>query len=177
MNKTGRHQRKLSNVKLTEKYRFKYLGHWILISFLFLSLLDIAVYLLYEQMWQGFVAQGADVALEEAFRHSQVWTTIVGISSLFVAAILLLAAFTAHRIGGPYLAMKRTMSSIQEGNVSGRLRFREYDKLDDVEKAFNDMMDALQARIVRLEESRGGSEVIDSPVEAIERGLVDAHSS
>ena len=143
MKKTGRQQRKLSNVKLTEQYRFKYLGYWILISFLFLSLLDVAVYLLYEQMWQGFVAQGADVALEEAFRQSQVWTTIVGISSLFLVTILLLAAFTAHRIGGPYLAMKRIMALIQGGDLNARLHFREYDKLDDVEKAFNDMLDAL----------------------------------
>ena len=176
MNKTGRHQRKLSNVKLTEKYRFKYLGHWVLISFLFLTLLDIAVYLLYQQMWQGFTTPGADMALERAFRHSQVMTTIVGTSGLFAAAILLLAVFTAHRIGGPYLAIKRVMANVRDGDVSSRLRFREYDRLDDVENAFNEMLDALQTRIERLEGTKGALEVLGEAAIPVEQGLADVRS-
>ena len=163
MSKTGRHQRKLSNVKLTEKYRFKYLGHWISICFLFLGLLDIAVVLLYDQLWQSHVPQGADLALEQGFRHTQLITSLVGFSSLFAAGILLLAAFTAHRIGGPYLALKRTMASIRAGNTDARLLFRNYDKLDDVEKAFNEMMDALQARYEPSKPSKGSLEVLAGP--------------
>ena len=174
MSKTGRHQRKLSNVKLTEKYRFMYLGHWIAICFLFLGLLDIAVVLLYDQLWQSHVPQGADLALEQGFRHTQLITTLVGFSSLFAAGILLLAAFTAHRIGGPYLALKRTMASIRDGDINSRLLLRNYDKLDDVEKAFNEMMDALQARYEGSDRSKGSLEVLSGSDSDSERGTANA---
>ncbi len=161
MTKTGRHQRKLRNMKLTEKYRFQYLGHWILISLLFLVLLDIAVYLLYQQMWQNFVPQGAELAMEESFRHAQAIFTVTIMSLLFAGAVLGLAAFTAHRIGGPFIAMRRTMARVRDGDLNGRLKFRKYDKLEEVEASFNEMMDALQERVEAAESTARTPDFVD----------------
>ena len=162
---SGRQQRSFRNLKLTERYRFQYLGHWVLICFLFLALLDVAVFLLYEQMWQSTVPQGADLASEQAWRFAQVGSALSLISVLFAVAIILLAVYTAHRIGGPLLAMKRTMAAVRDGNLDQRLHFRGYDKLDDVELAFNEMMDAVQERIEpSLPEVPAAKEVLAEPV-------------
>lgn len=168
MTKTGRQQRKMRNMKLTEKYRFQYLGHWILISFLFLILLDIAVYLLYHQMWQTFVPQGAELAMEHSFRYGQVIRTLTVVSVLFGWAIAFLAMFTAHRIGGPYIALRRTMDSIREGNLSARLKFRKYDKLNEVEASFNAMAEELQKRIEAAESAARAPEVVEEVLVSVE---------
>ena len=62
----SRRQRKLSNMKLTEKYRFQHFGHWILICLALLALLNVTVFLLYQQIWQSAVPQGADLAAENS---------------------------------------------------------------------------------------------------------------
>ena len=139
-------QRKISNLKLTEKYRFQYLGHWVLICLTFLALLDVAVFLLYQQMWQGAIPQGAAIADEQTWRYVKVWSTISVMSLLFAAAIILLAIYTAHRIGGPLIALRGAMADVRDGDLSRRLKFRKYDKMNDVESGFNEMVDALQSR-------------------------------
>jgi methyl-accepting chemotaxis protein len=143
---TGRHQRKLSNVKLTEKYRFQYLGLWMMICFFFIALLNVAVFLLYEQMRLLAQPEGVDVELGLALDHSAAMVTILALTLAFGFSVVALAIFTAHRIGGPYIALKRTMAAIREGDLSQRLKFRDYDKLEELEAAFNEMMDSVQAR-------------------------------
>lgn len=139
-------QRRFSNFKVTEKYRFQFLGHWVLICLIFLALLDAAVFMLYQQMWQGSIPQGAAFAAEQANQYIKVGTTIILMSAIFASAILLLAVYTAHRIGGPLIALRRAMADVREGNLNRRLKFRKYDKMNDVEDDFNAMLDALQAR-------------------------------
>lgn len=144
---TGRHQRKLRNVKFTEKYRFQYLGLWMMICFFFIALLNVAVFLLYEQMRLLAQPEGVDVELGLALDHTASMITILALTLAFGFAVVALAIFTAHRIGGPYIALQRTMAAIREGDLDQRLRFRDYDKLEDLESAFNEMMDSVQARV------------------------------
>ncbi len=145
--KTGRHQRKLRNVKFTEKYRFQYLGLWMMVCFFFIALLNVAVFLLYEQMRLLAQPEGVDVELGLALDQTATMVTILGLTLAFGFAVVALAVFTAHRIGGPYIALKRTMAAIREGDLNQRLKFRDYDKLEDLEGAFNEMMDSIQARM------------------------------
>jgi HAMP domain-containing protein len=147
MTTAGHKKRSLKNLRLTEKYRFQYLGHWMLVCFLFLVLLNVAIYAVYEQIWLLQAPAGVNFAVERMHHNMQVAGTLIAISGFFGMAILLLAIFTAHRIGGPFIALKRTMAAVEQGNYKIRLHFRGYDKLDDVEAAFNTMMDALQARL------------------------------
>lgn len=146
MNPMKTHQRRLKNLCLTEKYRFQYLGHWVLVCFLFLVLLNLCLYALYEQVWLDHAPAGLDFPVERMHHNMQVAGLLVAVSAFFGMAILLLSIFTAHRIGGPFIALKRTMAQIEKGDWTARLRFRRYDKLEDVEQAFNSMMDALQTR-------------------------------
>lgn len=87
------------------------------------------------------------------------------VSGLMVA----LGVLTAHRVAGPHINLQRTFETIAEGDFDRRLKFRTEDKLDEVEGAFNTMMDTLQGRIKELEaqldqSSQGGdAESSDEP--------------
>ena len=80
---------------------------------------------------------------------------------LLSTAILVMAVVTAHRIGGPYIAVKRTCKAIERGDMSQRLKFRDYDRLDDVQEAFNEMMDAVEARVTEQD-----ADSVDPPLRA-----------
>jgi len=141
-----RSRRKFSNVKLTQKWHAQYLGWWVVLSLVLVLLLDAAVYVSFEQMWNSFVPQGADPAFERAYRQTQVIAVLVVTTLIFSAAILLLAVLTSHRIAGPYLRLMRTFEQVAQGDFNQRLKFRDYDNLDDVADAFNAMMDELERR-------------------------------
>lgn len=151
-------KRSFRNLRLTEKYRFQYLGHWMLVCFLFLILLNVAIYAIYEQIWLDTAPTGTGFAVERMHHNVGVAGILVAMSSFFGMAILLLAMFTAHRIGGPYIALKRTMAAVEQGDYGARLHFRGYDQLDDVEAAFNAMMDAVQARLASGQEQAPAAE-------------------
>ena len=68
-----------------------------------------------------------------------------------VAGMLTLAMLTAHRIAGPYIALKQTFKAIKEGDLDCRLSFRGYDQLSEVEDAFNQLMNDLQRKIYEKE--------------------------
>ncbi len=61
-----------------------------------------------------------------------------------VAGVLLLIVITTHRLASPFVALKRTFAAIERGDTKQRLRFHKYDHLDDVEEAFNRLMDSMQ---------------------------------
>lgn len=147
MTANAHHQRKLKNVKFTEKYRFQYMGLWMVVCFFLIALLDVTVFLLYEQLNLLAHPQGVDVEMGLALDQTASMITILLLTSVFGFAVIALAIFTAHRIGGPHIAMKRTMNAIREGDLNRRLKFRDYDKLEDLEADFNGMMDSLRVRI------------------------------
>lgn len=135
----ARSRRKLSNVRLTAKYHTRYLGGWVLISAANLALLVALVYTMATQLHGGLVGalDSADVF------ESQLASALVVLALFATAAILSLAVLTSHRIAGPYLGLIRTCRQIAAGDFSHRLHFRKADRLEDVEEAFNEMLDAL----------------------------------
>jgi methyl-accepting chemotaxis protein len=70
------------------------------------------------------------------------WFQIVS----FLIGTIAIFALACHRIAGTYIALKRTFGQIKEGDHSVRLKFREYDRLEDVADAFNEMMDSILKR-------------------------------
>lgn len=147
MTAKAHHQRKLKNVKFTEQYRFQYMGLWMVVCFFLIALLDVTVFLLYEQLTLLAHPEGVEVELGLGLGQSASIIAILLLTSVCGFAVVALAVFTAHRIGGPYIALKRTMDAIREGDLNRRLKFRDYDKLEDLEAAFNSMMDSLQAKV------------------------------
>lgn len=77
----------------------------------------------------------------------QQWTLLGVLTVATVIGWVVLGKATAHRLAGPQIAIKNACNEIQAGSLKARVHFREYDHLDDVEQAFNCMMDTLQARI------------------------------
>ena len=124
----------------------RYCGLWLLITCMLVAMLDVAMYTMYQHLWSSNMVYGTDRITGLAHQNAFVLAAIGGATLFFVVCAIYLTAFTAHRIGGPYIALKRTMAEIQAGNPDARLKFREYDKLDDVEQAFNEMMDTVQRK-------------------------------
>lgn len=54
--------------------------------------------------------------------------------------------FVSHRIAGPLQRLKAYMRRIGNGELSLKLRFRNYDEIHDVADAFNDMVNKLKTR-------------------------------
>ena len=140
-------ERKFSNIKLTSRFHFKYLGWWVIICIAFILLLDAALIILYEQTWNSYALTASDPMADSAFRYSHLLTTL-GIVTLFLSAgIVILAMTTAHRIAGPYLGLQRTFDAIKNGQLDHRIKFRKEDGLDELESSFNTMIDELQQKI------------------------------
>lgn len=132
---------------MTRKYRFQFLGIWMVVLILLICMLDLSIYNSYTQLWATPIAHSADALTRLAYQKWFAVVNIVLLSTVLVSAMASLALFSGHRIGGPYLALKRTMGEIRDGNFDARLHFRDYDKMEDVEAAFNEMMDVLQDEI------------------------------
>jgi methyl-accepting chemotaxis protein len=82
---------------------------------------------------------------------------ILGLQTLSViVALLILAVVTASRLAEPWIAIRRALREVRDGDFDRRLSFRSSDKhLQDLEVAFNEMMTAVRSRTDREEEDEG----------------------
>jgi len=146
MNKT-RNKRSLKNVKLTGKYHYSHFGLWLLVLGAFIISLNLDVYWFAQSRWASAFA--IDEALQD--HHKLRSTQLVGVmiikTILFVLASVLLAKFTSHRVYGPYINLVHAFNAVRDGEIDRKLKFRKYDKLEQVEAAFNAMMDSLRDRL------------------------------
>lgn len=145
--KDGRSRRRLWNVKMTSRYHIRGMGWWVIVCIIQIFIMDLLVYHLMKLRFDLIVVQEEPVGMWDFFAQQNILVPplfIIGLA--LTTAILCLAAFTAHRMTGPYLALKRTLTAINKGDLACRLRFRDYDDLDDLAKMFNDMMDMLVTR-------------------------------
>ena len=51
---------------------------------------------------------------------------------------------TGHRIAGPYIRLNAAFDELRNGNLDYRVKFRDYDHLEEVEEAFNVMAAKIQ---------------------------------
>ena len=64
---------------------------------------------------------------------------------LVVIAIAALAVFTTHRLAGPWIAVRRALDRVRDGDLETPLRIRTVDPyLREVERAFNEMRESLR---------------------------------
>ncbi|HIB68160.1 MAG TPA: methyl-accepting chemotaxis protein [Phycisphaerales bacterium] len=101
------------------------------------------LFTLYGMLMYRFVElsrEGADLPVE----YLVVLSSVV---ALFIAAgIVAVNVLAAHRIAGVHIKLLKTFKSVQEGDFSARLRFRKDDKLEEVEAAFNSMMEVVESK-------------------------------
>jgi len=145
--KSGRSQRRLSNVKLTRKYHFRYMGLWIILASFFVIVLNMVLYLYVEERWGGLAS------LSRPFHQEYIGIRRVFVGSLcleavlFIVGIVGLGMFTAHRVAGPYIRLRHVCAAVTAGNFSQELKFRDYDHLEEVEDAFNGMMSKVREKL------------------------------
>ena len=140
-----RNKRSLRNVKLTGKYHYSHFGLWLLVLGVFIITLNLDVYWYAQARWASAFAVDESLQDYHRIRSMQLIGIMIIKTTLFVMASVLLAKFTSHRVYGPYINIVNTCNAIREGDVDRKLKFRKYDKLEQVEAAFNSMMDKIRA--------------------------------
>ena len=140
-----RPRRNLSNVRLTAKYHYRHMALWIVLTLCFLLALNVYFY---EWLAMQLRAASHSPSDPEGYYLLMRPILLVGLAVefvLFAFGIVALAQVTSHRIAGPYLRIQKVCQEIRDGNIECRLKFRNYDHIEEVEDAFNQMMEALRA--------------------------------
>ena len=56
----------------------------------------------------------------------------------------------SHKIAGPIYNLKRCMNKVAEGDLTTRMKLRNYDEFKNLEQAFNYMVENLQIKTNRI---------------------------
>ncbi len=130
-------RRSIKNVTLTKGYHLLYMGPQAFITLMILGL--IYAVLLYRIL--SLAREGHDIPYLALATGS---TLIITLAALLSCGA---AVFAAHRMAGVHIKLAQVFDLIAEGHFDTRLKFRKTDQLEDVEAAFNKMMDSLQPRM------------------------------
>lgn len=136
-------QRSLKNMTLTSKHHFHYVGSLLTV------LLAFVVLFYFFAMYQYY-----SITLGRSDFDAFSWTAVLGltiIGGILAVGVSFVGAVTAHRIAGVHVKLKNVMKQVEDGDLEAKLKFRNTDKLEDVEEAFNAMMASLKARIEKAE--------------------------
>lgn len=134
-------KRTLKNVVMTRKYHWLYIGKMVTVTLCMVAI--IYAYML---------AQLVTLSRVDGSFPFQISAIITTTGALVVCALVIyLGMLTAHRVAGPHIQLQNTFDEISNGHLDTRLKFRGGDRLEDVENAFNTMMDTLQARVEAAE--------------------------
>ena len=139
-------QRKLSNIRLTRQFHWRHMGMWVVISVLLVVLVNVMAYIVAMHLWWG-----GEPALEpptpETLLLRRGMLALQAIETvLFSFALLLLARATSHRIAGAFIGLQHVCERIAAGERDVRAHFRTYDGLENLEGAFNRMVDSLAGK-------------------------------
>lgn len=137
--------RRLSNVHLTRQFHWRYMGLWVLLT-MFLGLaFNVICYMLIEgDPTRIYTVNQSELEHYLTLRQAFLIGTVVEMVILF-GGVIALAVFTAHRLAGPYIRLCAAFEAIGSGDYTYRLKFRRYDHLQNVEEAFNRMVERVQA--------------------------------
>jgi hypothetical protein len=138
-------RRNMLNAFKTYRAPLRFLWGWVLVAVLLVVLLSVAFYRLETQSARIMLPDTPDSVMRMLVVENQIAARLLAACIAMSTGVLVLALITAHRMAGPYVALKRTFDLILEGDKEQRLHFRDYDKLDDVEASFNRLMDKLTA--------------------------------
>ncbi len=142
--------RNLKSIRLTAHLHWHYMGLGFILSLIFIVAISFTMgtLVLIQADLFNLLDEGLAVKIGAMHRHL---VLLAGLQIVFyLIGLIALSILTAHRIAGPYLALKRTFAQIHDGDLNARLHFRKYDNLDDVAVSFNTMMDTLKSRTAHL---------------------------
>ena len=124
-----------TGVRFTLPYVLRFSGVWILITTVVVIVFAVTSYL---AMFDG---------LSEDARGDLILVLSIQ-TALAILAVVLLAVFSTHRLAGPLIGIRRAMEDVKAGDLNRQLRFRRSDPhLDEIEAAFNEMMESVRARL------------------------------
>ncbi len=126
-------QKKLrgSGVRYTLPYLGRFVGLWVIVTLLAVGVAAASSWLLFAE--RGGAGLGAALLLQTV------------LTAVFVVA---LGVFTTHRLAGPWIAVRRALDRVREGDLDTQLRIRSHDAhLRDVEASFNAMVTALRDQV------------------------------
>ena len=124
-----------SGLRHTFPYFVRYAALWLVVTIAAVLVASVSSYLLFAAR-----VGGAGVA---GLRYALIIQTV-----LTILAVVALAVFTTHRLAGPWIAVRRALEAVRDGDLQARLRFRASDpRIQVVEVAFEQMLASLRERI------------------------------
>jgi HAMP domain-containing protein len=139
--KTKNNRRNPWNFSYTARHHVRYLGPWVVTCGALTTLLSVVFAL--DLRDHIFRAPGAPDL--HAYYSGLGWLTVLTLAA--IVAFVVMGKACAHRLAGPQIAIKNVCEQVLAGNMKARLKFRDYDRLEDVEQTFNDMLNKLQAQL------------------------------
>lgn len=123
-----------TGLRHTLPYVLRFAGLWLLVSIAAVVVASVSSYWLFaERVGEGGAAQLRKVILIQAI--------------LSILAVVALAVFTTHRLAGPWIAVRRALDRVRDGDLDSGLRLRATDpRIKEVELAFAQMLDSLRQR-------------------------------
>jgi methyl-accepting chemotaxis protein len=124
-----------SGLRHTFPYFVRYAALWLVVTITAVLVASVSSYLVFAAR-----VGGAGVA---GLRYALIIQTV-----LTILAVVALAVFTTHRLAGPWIAVRRALDAVRDGDLQTRLRFRASDpRIQVVEEAFEQMLASLRERL------------------------------
>lgn len=138
-----------TGIRHTLPYVVHFAGLWLVVTIAAIVVASLSSYWVFaERVGEGGAAQLRKVILIQA--------------ALSILAVIALALFTTHRLAGPWIAVRRALDKVRDGDLDTGLRLRAVDpRIKDVELAFAQMLDSLRQR------QRGVAPIIAEPIPGV----------
>ena len=123
-----------TGLRHTLPYVLRFAGLWLVVSIAAVVVASVSSYWLFaERVGEAGAAQLRKVIFIQA--------------TLSILAIIALALFTTHRLAGPWIAVRRALDRVRDGDFDTGLRLRASDpRIKEVELGFAEMLDSLRQR-------------------------------
>ena len=123
-----------TGLRHTLPYVVRFAGLWLVVTIAAIVVASLSSYWLFaERVGDAGAAQLRKVILIQA--------------TLSILAVIALALFTTHRLAGPWIAVRRALDKVRDGDLDSGLRLRATDpRIKEVELAFAQMLDSLRQR-------------------------------
>ena len=123
-----------SGLRHTLPYVLRFAGLWLVVTIAAIVVASVSSY------WV-FAERVGDAGAEQLQR------VIITQATLSILAVIALAVFTTHRLAGPWIAVRRALDAVRDGDLDRGLRLRATDpRIKEVELAFAQMLDSLRQR-------------------------------
>ncbi len=124
-----------SGLRYTLPYVLSFAGLWLVVSIAAILVASASSYLVFADRMEVGAASGLGKAL-------------ILQCVLSVLAVVALAVFTTHRIAGPWIAVRRALETVRDGDLEAGLRLRATDpRVHAVQVAFEEMLASLRQRL------------------------------